>query len=88
MCCGGIVTQEVMAPPPLIQRIIFPIVILLEHILGKYRGIIGPGRQRHALAPRKYKLQGIGENIFRQINNFMEAGLCAKGLRQKEKTKY
>lgn len=36
-------TQAVMAPPPAIQRIVFPVVLLLGLILGKYRGDSWPG---------------------------------------------
>jgi len=36
-------TQVVMTPPPAIQRIVFPVVVLLGHILGKYRGDSWPG---------------------------------------------
>ena len=36
-------TQAVVAPPRSIQRIIFPIVLLLGRILGKYRGDSWPG---------------------------------------------
>lgn len=36
-------TQLVAVPPPLIQRIVFPIVLLIGHILGKYRGSSWPG---------------------------------------------
>jgi len=36
-------TQALMVPPPAVQRIIFPLVILLGRILGKYRGDSWPG---------------------------------------------
>jgi cupin domain len=36
-------TQAVMTPPLAIQRIIFPLVLLLGRILGKYRGTSWPG---------------------------------------------
>ena len=36
-------TQAVMTPPVAIQRIIFPLVLLLGRILGKYRGTSWPG---------------------------------------------
>ena len=36
-------TQAIVAPPRSIQRIIFPIVLLLGRILGKYRGDNWPG---------------------------------------------
>jgi hypothetical protein len=36
-------TQAVMVPPPAIQRIVFPLVLLLGRILGKYRGDSWPG---------------------------------------------
>ena len=36
-------TQTVMIPPPAVQRIVFPLVLLLGRILGKYRGNSWPG---------------------------------------------
>jgi hypothetical protein len=36
-------TQVVMTPPPAIQRIVFPVVLLVGRILGKYRGDSWPG---------------------------------------------
>ena len=31
-------TQAAAAPPRIIQRIVFPVVVLVGHVLGKYRG--------------------------------------------------
>jgi Cupin domain len=36
-------TQAIVAPPRIIQRILFPVVILFGQILGKYRGTNWPG---------------------------------------------
>ena len=36
-------TQAVVVPPLIIQRILFPVVLLIGHILGKYRGTDWPG---------------------------------------------
>jgi len=36
-------TQALMAPPPAIQRIVFPMVLLLGRLFGKYRGSNWPG---------------------------------------------
>jgi mannose-6-phosphate isomerase-like protein (cupin superfamily) len=36
-------TQAVMTPPVAIQRIVFPLVLLVGRILGKYRGTSWPG---------------------------------------------
>ena len=36
-------TQAVMVPPRAIQRIVFPLVLLVGRILGKYRGESWPG---------------------------------------------
>jgi mannose-6-phosphate isomerase-like protein (cupin superfamily) len=36
-------TQSVLVPPPPIQKIVFPILLLIGHILGKYRGSNWPG---------------------------------------------
>jgi hypothetical protein len=36
-------TQAVMLPPRAIQRIVFPVVLLVGRILGKYRGDSWPG---------------------------------------------
>jgi Cupin domain len=36
-------TQAVLAPPQAIQRIVFPVVILIGRVLGKYRGDDWPG---------------------------------------------
>ena len=36
-------TQLVAVPPPPIQKIVFPIVLLIGRILGKYRGSSWPG---------------------------------------------
>ena len=36
-------TQAVMTPPVAIQRIVFPMVLLVGGILGKYRGTSWPG---------------------------------------------
>ena len=36
-------TQAVMMPPPVIQRSIFPLVLLVGRALGKYRGDSWPG---------------------------------------------
>lgn len=36
-------TQGVMVPPPLIQRILFPTILLIGRVLGKYRGGNWPG---------------------------------------------
>lgn len=36
-------TQEVMTPPAAIQRILFPMVLLIGRVLGKYKGQDWPG---------------------------------------------
>ena len=36
-------TQSIMVPPPAIQRIVFPVVLFIGRILGKYRGSNWPG---------------------------------------------
>jgi hypothetical protein len=36
-------TQAIMAPPQAIQRVVFPMVLLVGRILGKYRGDSWPG---------------------------------------------
>jgi hypothetical protein len=36
-------TQGFMTPPLAIQRIVFPLVLLVGYILGKYRGNAWPG---------------------------------------------
>ena len=36
-------TQLLSAPPPAIQRIVFPVVLFIGRILGKYRGSNWPG---------------------------------------------
>ena len=36
-------TQAVIRPPVAIQRILFPVVLLIGHILGKYKGRDWPG---------------------------------------------
>jgi hypothetical protein len=36
-------TQAVMVPPLMIQRIVFPLVLMVGRILGKYRGDSWPG---------------------------------------------
>ena len=36
-------TQSIMVPPPAVQKIMFPIVLLLGRALGKYRGDDWPG---------------------------------------------
>jgi quercetin dioxygenase-like cupin family protein len=36
-------TQAVMTPPRIIQRLVFPVVLLAGHISGKYRGANWPG---------------------------------------------
>lgn len=36
-------TQAAMTPPVVIQRILFPVVLLIGHILGKYKGRDWPG---------------------------------------------
>jgi quercetin dioxygenase-like cupin family protein len=36
-------TQAPMAPPRIVQRIVFPVIVLVGHILGKYRGDAWPG---------------------------------------------
>jgi hypothetical protein len=36
-------TQGVMAPPKIIQRILFPVVLALGRMLGKYKGDNWPG---------------------------------------------
>lgn len=36
-------TQALVVPPPAIQRIVFPLVLLVGRILGKYRGDSWPG---------------------------------------------
>ena len=36
-------TQGVMTPPVAIQRILFPLVLLIGHVLGKYKGQGWPG---------------------------------------------
>ncbi len=36
-------TQAVMTPPRAVQRIMFPVVLLVGHMLGKYRGASWPG---------------------------------------------
>jgi hypothetical protein len=36
-------TQLLAVPPPVIQRIVFPVVLFIGRILGKYRGSNWPG---------------------------------------------
>jgi mannose-6-phosphate isomerase-like protein (cupin superfamily) len=36
-------TQQLMIPPPAIQKIVFPLVLLIGRIAGKYRGSNWPG---------------------------------------------
>jgi len=36
-------TQRVVTPPVAIQRILFPVVLLIGHVLGKYKGQDWPG---------------------------------------------
>jgi quercetin dioxygenase-like cupin family protein len=36
-------TQEIRAVPVAVQKIVFPVVLLIGHILGKYRGDAWPG---------------------------------------------
>jgi quercetin dioxygenase-like cupin family protein len=36
-------TQQLMVPPPAIQKILFPIALFIGRILGKYRGSNWPG---------------------------------------------
>ena len=36
-------TQAVMVPPRAIQRIVFPLILLVGRVLGKYRGTSWPG---------------------------------------------
>lgn len=36
-------TQLSAVPPRAIQRVVFPVVLLLGHLLGKYRGLTWPG---------------------------------------------
>ena len=36
-------TQRVVTPPVAIQRILFPVVLLIGHVLGKYKGQGWPG---------------------------------------------
>jgi len=36
-------TQRIALPPRAIQRVVFPVVLLLGHLLGKYRGSTWPG---------------------------------------------
>ncbi len=36
-------TQQLMLPPPAIQRVVFPVVLFIGSILGKYRGSDWPG---------------------------------------------
>ena len=36
-------TQRVASPPPAIQRVVFPLVLLVGRMLGKYRGDSWPG---------------------------------------------
>jgi hypothetical protein len=36
-------TQRVVTPPVAIQRILFPVVLLIGHVLGKYKGQCWPG---------------------------------------------
>lgn len=36
-------TQLIAVPPPPIQKIVFPVLLLIGHILGKYRGSNWPG---------------------------------------------
>jgi hypothetical protein len=36
-------TQQVVMPPVAIQRILFPVVLLIGRVLGKYKGHSWPG---------------------------------------------
>jgi len=36
-------TQAIMKPPVAIQRIVFPLILLIGRVLGKYRGVEWPG---------------------------------------------
>jgi hypothetical protein len=36
-------TQSVTSPPPAVQRIVFPLILFVGRVLGKYRGTSWPG---------------------------------------------
>lgn len=36
-------TQSIAVPPPPVQKIVFPVVLVIGHALGKYRGSSWPG---------------------------------------------
>lgn len=36
-------TQLILRPPPTIQRIVFPVILFIGRLLGKYRGSSWPG---------------------------------------------
>jgi len=42
-------TQQLCIPPPAIQRLIFPVVLIFGRILGKYRGSNWPGSPESCL---------------------------------------
>jgi quercetin dioxygenase-like cupin family protein len=42
-------TQLIMIPPPAIQRILFPVVVMIGRMLGKYRGSDWPGSPESCL---------------------------------------
>ena len=50
-------TQAVMTPPVAIQRIVFPMVLLVGGILGKYRGTSWPGCPDSCIDAPSWKLQ-------------------------------
>ncbi len=45
-------TQAIVIPPRFVQSILFPLIILIGRILGKYGGKSGQARRRPAPAPR------------------------------------
>ena len=36
-------TQSIAAPPLIVQRFLFPLILTIGHVLGKYRGVAWPG---------------------------------------------
>ena len=51
-------TQAILAPPLAVQRIVFPLVLLVGRILGKYRGNSWPGSPESCTGAPEAKASG------------------------------
>ena len=51
-------TQAIATPPRIVQRVVFPLILVVGRILGKYRGVTWPGHPQACTGAPEGELRG------------------------------